>query len=462
MNLLRYHILDDGTLGEAYVEAIKEVKKDSLIPGAALADLFDDEDEDWGGDAPDMSAEFRRLGHLHEEQDEDALPMTADFEVQADNTLTLVRWPRLKRPAAVPAQVEGMTVTAIGATAFAASHIADAHFADFCQSPISYSVFCMRMGKYVTAEQRDEGGPTAVTLPDTIQRIGPYAFWRCDNLTAITLPDGICDLPAGVFGECSRLESIHLPAKLETIGYFPRPTDQVMPDVGTFAGCHSLRALTFPKTLTALGAHSFNSAALEHLTLLDEGGADGWSREISVAETAFHHSAALLWLDKATPDGKILCRVGLPVARDKILAGDRRFGKILRIPVDFPQKPAAYFDALAQEAFRLDFSSRMALARLEYGGGLSAAHREWYRKLLVQYFDRANTFMPRAAGMNDEQIYAALFDFLDKQPDLTATDMSDLLRTAGLLGLSSDLLARMMEIRTKRFETVTGFEDLDL
>ena len=35
----------------------------------------------------------------------------------------LVRWPRLARPAVVPDTVEGRTVTAIAATAFAASHL---------------------------------------------------------------------------------------------------------------------------------------------------------------------------------------------------------------------------------------------------------------------------------------------------------------------------------------------------
>ena len=44
----------------------------------------------------------------------------------------------------------------------------------------------------------------------------------------------------------------------------------------------------------------------------------------------------------------------------------------------------SYFDQLARDAFRLDFSARMALARLEASAGLSPADRQWYCAVLVQ------------------------------------------------------------------------------
>ena len=459
MELLRYTITPEGTLGAPYVEKKPKQEKKEVVIGGALASLLEDDDEDWGGDAPDMRAEFARIGHLHEEEDEDTLPLTADFAANSDGTLALVRWPRLARPAVIPAQVEGKTVTAVAATAFAASHLEESCFAQFTQSPISYSVFCMRMGRHLTTETVDEGGPTQVSLPDTLTHIGPYAFWHCDNLTAVRIPDGVTRLPAGVFGDCARLAQVHLPAGLTAVGYLPRPTDQVMPDVGVFAGCHSLKQITFPAGLTELGAHSFNSSALVSLTAVDNGSADQWSRPVTVDPTAFDHTAALLWLEKQAPDGSVLYRLGLPAAREKILAGDRKFGGILRIPVDFFSHGPAFFDAMAQNAFRLDFSARMALSRLQLPGGLSGADADWYRNLLVRYFDHAPQFMP---GEKGEAAYAALFDFLNGLSHLTASDMSDILRVAGPLGLSADLLARMMETRTRRFATVTGFEDLDL
>lgn len=458
--MLHFQITPQGTLGEEYrpVEPAQKEPGRAVVPGAALAALLQAE-EDWDDDAPDDYVDFDRLAHPETPRDRPRAPLTADFAENPDGTLTLLRWPRLARPAIVPNTVQGRAVTAIAATAFAATHLAEELFAGMFTSPVSYSVFSMRMGRHITQEELDEGGPTAVRLPAGLRHIGPYAFWHCTRLAEITLPKGITALPVGVFGECSALARVDLPVGLASIGWMPRPTDQVMPDVGAFAGCHALRALTLPPALGVLGAHTFNSSGLVQLTVLDTGPGPAWGRTVTVATTAFDHTAALLWLDKADVRGAVQYRLGLPAARDKILAGDSRFGAILRIPEQFFCHEPAFFDALAQRAFRLDFSARMALARLAWGAGLAPADRQWYLDLLVKYFDRAPQFMPGAAG---EQAYAALFDFLQAQPGLRAADMSALLRTAGLLALPAELLARMVEVRTRQFASVTGFEDLEL
>ena len=189
-----------------------------------------------------------------------------------------------------------------------------------------------------------------------------------------------------------------------------------------------------------------------------DAGCENWSRTVTVAVSAFDHTAALLWLEKADVSGHVVARLGLPVARDKILAGDAKFGAILRVPVLFFTQPMPYFDQLARDAFRLDFSARMALARLEASAGLSPADRQWYCAVLVQYFDRAPQFMP----CPPQQAYAELFRFLCRTDLLTASDVSTLLRMAGALALPAELISEMMEVRTRRFETVTGFEDLEL
>lgn len=127
-----------------------------------------------------------------------------------------------------------------------------------------------------------------------------------------------------------------------------------MPDVGTFAGCHALKQLTLPPQLKMLGAHSFNSSGLTSLTARDAG-CENWSRTVTVAVSAFDHTAALLWLEKADVSGHVVARLGLPVARDKILAGDAKFGAILRVPVLFFTQPMPYFDQLARDAFPAGF-----------------------------------------------------------------------------------------------------------
>ena len=460
--VLRFCITNEGTLGEEYrLAPTSSPASTAAQPGAALADLLacaEEEDEDWGGDAPDVSVDFARLNSSEPEPIPKALPPTADFAPDGQGGMVLLRWPRLARPARLPRFVAGQPLTAIAATAFAPLHIPEGKFGEMYSSPVSFSVFCMRMGRHTTTEPRDEGGPEEITLPDSVTRIGPYAFWRCTRLKRIALPPDISELPAGCFGECTALEEIHLPDRLRTIGWTPALTDQVMPDVGVFAGCHALRELTLPAGVQALGAHTFNSAGLVRLRVID-GPSLEWSRTVNAAATAFDHTAALLWLEKLDPGGRVLYALGLPPARDKILSSDARFGQLLRIPSAFFQNGPEFFDQMAQNAFRLDFSARMALARLACPSGLDEGARQWYLALLVQYFGRAPQFMPDTPG---EEAYSRLFDFLAEQPGLTAAHLSELVRTAGRLGLSAPLITRMLEVRTQRFSTATGFEDLEL
>ena len=223
---LRFYVTENGTLGEAYhaPEAVPEAKQ--TAPGAALADLLGaaDDDEDWN-DAPDVSADFAAIADPSAARVEHTEPLTADFASNPDGSLTLLRWPRLARPAVIPSTVCGRTVKAIAATAFASVHLPDDCFDQMFTSPISFSVFCMRMGRQMTSETVDEGGPTEIHLPDTVRSVGPYAFWRCTRLREIDLPDAIVAMPVGCFGECCALESIHLPASLATIGWLAKRTD---------------------------------------------------------------------------------------------------------------------------------------------------------------------------------------------------------------------------------------------
>lgn len=419
-----------------------------------------------------------KLGSLY--TGKEASPITADFCENKEGGMTLLRWPRLAGAAVLPEEIRGKKLTAIAATAFAPEHLEEELFGQMFDSVVSYSMFCMKMGKYVAAEALDEGGPDYVEIPESVERIGAYAFWKCRNLKEIRLPDRMKELPPGVFGECVSLKKVVLPGQLVQIGYMPKATQQIMPDVGAFAGCHSLKNIVLPKSLVRLGAQTFNSAGLEHLAVAGEPGIS-WKRKIEVDETAFSHAASLLWMDKITdegvqgigwaehpaegPDNKtgfvvaghVEYRVGLPVAMDKILPGDYKFSAIKKIPADFFIQPAAYFDKLAQTAFRLDFSARMALARLVYDGGLSDEDRQWYLNLLVEYYGNAEQFMPPG-----KDVFRELFDFLKNRQGITAIQMSGLIRAAGEKNLSTELISHMMEVKNQKFHTVTGFEELEL
>ena len=340
-------------------------------------------------------------------------------------------------------------------------------------------MFILMSGGKVTHEKTDEGGPEEVGLPDTVREIGAYAFWHCHNLKKVNVPAGVKLIRAGTFGECVNLKKVSLPDSLIAVGLCDEGAlqDRVqncisgemlrgMPDVGAFYACHSLKELVLPESLRVLGAHTFNSSGLVKLRIATKEAFPGKEKaraadaDYAIADNAFDHAASLQWMDKLDRSGRTAYRIGLPAARDKILIADRTFGRLSHIPKDFFTEKAVYFDQLAQEVFRLDFSARMALGRLRYDGALLPEYRAWYIRLLIDHFAQAPQFMPEDPKQPDP--FAALFSALMETGDLTAGDVSSLIRTAGEEHLSSALLNEMMRVRTESFSMATGFEDLEI
>ncbi len=78
----------------------------------------------------------------------------------------------------IPSEIEGLPVTSIGSSAF--------------------SSFQMK----------------SVTLPDTLQEIGQYAFSYCSNLESVTFPDSLKRIEFQAFEDCSALSAVEFPDHL--------------------------------------------------------------------------------------------------------------------------------------------------------------------------------------------------------------------------------------------------------
>ena len=111
----------------------------------------------------------------------------------------------------IPSEVDGLTVTAIGKSAFSRSKL------------------------------------TSVTLPSTVTRIGQYAFTGCVNLTSIELPDSVTQIDYEGFSGCSNLESVKLSQQLTSVGQM------------AFQGCKKLQNLELPDSLTTIGYGAFQN-----------------------------------------------------------------------------------------------------------------------------------------------------------------------------------------------------------
>jgi len=94
-------------------------------------------------------------------------------------------------------------------------------------------------------------GLTSAAIPNSVTRIGGYAFSQCTGLTDISLPNSVSIIGPEAFSGCTRLTGeLILPASLTTIG------------TSAFQSCCGLTGgLVLPDMLATIGDYAFNSCS---------------------------------------------------------------------------------------------------------------------------------------------------------------------------------------------------------
>ena len=118
----------------------------------------------------------------------------------------------------------------------------------------------------------DSAHLTGVSIPDGVTEIGNYAFMNCRNteLNRIDLPESVKSIGANAFQGCGGLTCINIPEGVEVIGPYTftscgRLSDVSLPDslegIGDFAflGCDRLNEVTIPRNVTSIGSFAFSS-----------------------------------------------------------------------------------------------------------------------------------------------------------------------------------------------------------
>ncbi|MBR4523549.1 MAG: leucine-rich repeat domain-containing protein [Kiritimatiellae bacterium] len=119
-------------------------------------------------------------------------------------------WPSPTGALAIPASIEGHSVTSIGGGAF---------------------LNC--------------SGLTSVTIPNSVTNIGSYAFVGCSGLTSVTIPNGVTSIGDSAFAACSGLTSVTIPDSVTNIGS------------SAFNGCTGLTSVTLPNSVMSIESYAF-------------------------------------------------------------------------------------------------------------------------------------------------------------------------------------------------------------
>ena len=154
------------------------------------------------------------------------------YEVYRDH-VEITRYEGDAAQVIIPAQIEGLPVTAISDNAF---------------------YFCSTL--------------TAIDIPDSVTSIGEGAFSYCENLTEIVIPDGVAVISDSAFANCYNLPAINIPDGVVSIGAEAfrscfSLTDIELPDgimsIGVYAfyGCSGLTSFDIPEGVTAISNGMF-------------------------------------------------------------------------------------------------------------------------------------------------------------------------------------------------------------
>ena len=141
------------------------------------------------------------------------------YNLRYDNTAIITGYLGSKKELEIPSELDGHSVSTIGAKAFMFSNITEVTL------PNSVSYIESNAFNECTALKK-------VTLTDYVYTIGEKAFMSCVSLKSVTLPRNLYTLSKGAFEYCTSLKSIKIPG----VYYI---------ESSVFFGCSALESVYF-------------------------------------------------------------------------------------------------------------------------------------------------------------------------------------------------------------------------
>lgn len=130
------------------------------------------------------------------------------------------------------------------------------------------SVWHGHVVRHISERAFERSGIRQAALPDSISRVGDYAFYGCRALESLRLPEGLREIGAGAF--CgSGLKQIHIPGSVERISrqafsgcvsleHVELGDDIRFIDMRAFADCARLRSVRIPASVERIARNAFD------------------------------------------------------------------------------------------------------------------------------------------------------------------------------------------------------------
>ena len=147
----------------------------------------------------------------------------------------------------IPAEYEGLPVTAIAAEAFMR-----------CRALKNVTI--PNSVKNIGKRAFSCSGLTSVTIPGSVEKFGTSVFAECYALTDVKLLNGITRIESSMFENCNTLSNIIIPASVTLLNN------------GAFSHCAGLKSITIPENVDHIGNGVFSGSGLEKITVAKNNG----------------------------------------------------------------------------------------------------------------------------------------------------------------------------------------------
>jgi hypothetical protein len=217
-----------------------------------------------------------------------SVPDGFEYEVVDGRSVTITSYTGDATTINIPAQIQGLPVTAIGDYAFSSCSSLTSVTIPSSVTSIGYGAFlgCSSLTSIIIPSSITSirnlafagcRSLTSVTIPSSVTSIGNEAFEDCSSLTSVIIPSSITSIGDSAFSSCSSLTSVTIPSSVTSIGSL------------AFNYCYRLTSITIPSSVTSIGGGAFyGCSSLTSVTL---------SRRTRVGEGTFPETARIVYRD---------------------------------------------------------------------------------------------------------------------------------------------------------------------